>query len=96
VSSLEIIAIVGLGTLGLAYTILRGPRPDPKLAAESPWKVVGEFVGLMIGVSLWSFLLISLPQDVAVVLAAGSTVLALIAAIGWHRRRHGVHRDSRA
>ncbi len=87
VSSLEIVAIVAFGTLALGYTIVRGPRPDPKLAAESPWKIVGEVVRLMVGVSLWSLLLISVPREVGITLAVGSTALAVAAGTQWHRRR---------
>jgi hypothetical protein len=87
VSSIEITAIVALGTLALGYTIARGPRPDPKLAAEPLWKVVGEVVALMAGATLWSFVLVSVPRDAAIILAVGSTVLAVAAGTWWHRRR---------
>jgi hypothetical protein len=93
VSSLEIIAIVALGTIALGISLLRAPRPDPKLAAESPWKLVGEVVALMVGASLWTAVLTSVPRDAAIVLAVGSTMLAAAAAIWWHRRRGRVQRN---
>jgi len=34
VADVEIIVLVGVGTAALLITLLRGPRPDPGLAAE--------------------------------------------------------------
>ena len=86
-ADVEIIVLVAVGTVALLITFLRGPRPDPELAAEPVWVILRD-VAIAFAYVVGATLLLGLLPDglrvPAVVVVAGAT----LATITWRTRRH--------
>ena len=85
------IAVVVIGTVLLVATFIRGPRPDPELAAEPLSLTVRNF---LVNFLLWAgyfgvLLAVSelLPQGLALAAIAAIAVVAT-AGTWWWKRRH--------